>query len=169
MGRPKAEVVVAGTRLLDRAIAVLHAGGCDPVIAVVRHGTPVSGATAVVNPEPDRGMRSSLELAVDAAGGSDALAVLLVDMPGIDADAVRTVLAHWQPGRIVLARYPDGRRGHPTVMAPALWREALVEAGPDEGARALLAARPGLVDTVDVRGDASDLDTPGDLTGWSAR
>lgn len=169
MGRPKAQVVVAGTRLLDRAIAVLHNGGCDPVIAVVRDGTAVSGASAVVNPEPDRGMRSSLELAVEAADGCDALAVLLVDTPGIGAEAVRTVLAQWQPGRIVLARYPDGRRGHPTVMAPALWREALADAGPDEGARALLAARSQLVDSVDVPGDASDLDTPGDLTSWGAR
>jgi CTP:molybdopterin cytidylyltransferase MocA len=169
MGRPKAQIVIAGTRLLDRAIEALRDGGCDPVFAVVRTGTAVTGARAVVNPDPDRGMRSSLELVVEAASGCDALAVLLVDTPGIGAAAVRTVLTRWQPGRIVLARYADGRRGHPTMMAPAQWRAALVDAGPDEGARALLAARPELFDVVDVPGDAADLDTPDDLTGWVAR
>ena len=167
MGRPKAEVVLDGTRLLDRAIGVLRDGGCEPVIAVVRAGTAVD-AQAVVNPDPDRGMRSSLALAVAAAGRCDALAVLLVDTPGIGAAAVRTALARWQPGRIVLARYPDGRRGHPTVMAPALWRAAIDAAGPDEGARALLAARPELIDPVDVAGETSDLDTPDDLSRWCA-
>jgi molybdenum cofactor cytidylyltransferase/nicotine blue oxidoreductase len=166
MGLPKAEIVVDGTRLLDRAVAALRRGGCDPVLAVVREGTTLAGAQAVVNVDPARGMRSSIELAVAAAGDCDALAVLLVDLPGVDADAVAAVVAGWNPGRIAVARYGT-RRGHPTVMAPDLWREALVLAGPDEGARALLSTRPDLVDEVAVTGDGStDLDTPADLAAW---
>jgi CTP:molybdopterin cytidylyltransferase MocA len=166
MGRPKAEIVVAGARLVDRAVAVLRAAGCDPVIAVVRAGVDVGDATVVINPEPSRGMRSSLELAVRAALDADALAVLLVDAPGVGPDAVTATVGAWRPGRIAVARY-RARRGHPTVMAPALWREALALAGPDEGARALLAHRPELVDDVDVPGDPTDLDTPGDLERWT--
>jgi molybdenum cofactor cytidylyltransferase/nicotine blue oxidoreductase len=166
MGRPKAGLIVAGQRLLDRAVAALRNGGCAPVIAVVRDGTEVADATRVVNPDPSRGMRSSLALAVDAAADADALAVLLVDVPGIGAEAVRAVLAAWQPGRIAIGRY-QGRRAHPTVMAPTLWRAALALAGPDEGARALLASRPRLVDEVEVAGDPRDLDTPEDLRGWA--
>jgi molybdenum cofactor cytidylyltransferase/nicotine blue oxidoreductase len=166
MGRPKAGLIVAGQRLLDRAVAALRNGGCAPVIAVVRDGTEVADATRVVNPDPSRGMRSSLALAVDAATDADALAVVLVDVPGIGADAVRAVLAAWRPGRIAIGRY-HGHRAHPTVMAPPLWREALALAGPDEGARALLASRPELVDEVDVAGDPRDLDTPEDLRRWS--
>lgn len=170
MGTPKAELVVAGRRLLDRAVTALREGGCSPVIAVVRAGTTVGGVRAVVNPDPERGMRSSLALAVDAAAlaGADALAVLLVDVPGVGADAVRDVVRAWQPGRIAVARY-GRRRGHPTVMATALWREALTGARPDEGARALLAAHPELVDEVAVEGDATDLDTPADLVAWGRR
>jgi CTP:molybdopterin cytidylyltransferase MocA len=168
MGRPKADLVVDGARLLDRAVAVLTDAGCSPVVAVVREGMRVTGASAVVNPDPDRGMRSSLRLAVEAVPpGVDALAVLLVDTPGIGVDAVRTVVAAWQPGRIAVARY-GGRRGHPTVMSLDLWRAALDAAGADEGARALLTARPELVDEVDVSGDATDLDTPDDLAHWGA-
>jgi molybdenum cofactor cytidylyltransferase/nicotine blue oxidoreductase len=177
MGAPKAEVTVGGVRLLDRAVAAARAAGCAPVIAVVRAGTRVDGAEPVINPDPDRGMRSSLALAVDAVGdavdavdagevgGAEALAVLLVDAPGIGADALRAVVAAWRPGRIAVGRY-GGHRGHPIVMAPPLWRAALELAGPDEGARALLSARPELVDEVDVPGNPADLDTPDDLARW---
>jgi len=164
-GRPKAEVVVAGERLVDRAVAILRAAGGSPVIAVVRAGTSVPGAVVIENPDPDRGQRSSLELAVAAAAGADALAVLLVDLPGIGADAVAAVCAAWRPGRIAVGRY-GARRAHPIVMAPPLWADAIPLAGPDEGARALLSARPELVDEVDVPGDPADLDTPADLARW---
>lgn len=168
MGVPKGELVVGGERLLDRAVRVLRAAGCGPVIAVVRAQVTVADAIAVVNPAPERGMRSSLELAVTAAGAADALVVLLVDMPGVPSGAVGAVVDAWRPGRITVARYGD-RRGHPTVMAPDQWRSALALAGPDEGARAFLAAHRDLVDEVPVSGDPSDLDVPEDLAGWPDR
>lgn len=168
MGAPKGALLLAGERLVDRAVGVLRAGGCTEVLAVIRPGVTVADARAVVNPDPDRGLRSSLELALGAAGDADALLLLLVDLPGVTAAGVRVVRTAWHPGRIVAARY-DGRRGHPIAMAPALWRDALEMAGPDEGARALMRARPDLVDEVDVAGDPTDLDTPADLDSWRDR
>jgi CTP:molybdopterin cytidylyltransferase MocA len=165
MGTPKGELAVHGVRLVDRAVAAMRAGGCDPVLAVVRAGTAVPGARTLVNPDPARGLRSSLALAVDAAADAAALAVLLADLPGVAGDAVSAVASAWRPGRIAVARL-NGRRAHPTVMAPDLWRAALAAAGPDEGARALLADRPDLVDEIDVAGDPTDLDTPADLARW---
>lgn len=169
MGAPKGELVVGGMRLVDRAVAALRGGGCDPVLAVVRAGVVVPDARAVVNPDPDRGMRSSLALAVEAAGDADALAVLLADVPGQGGAAVRAVLSGWRAGRIAVACYGDGSRGHPIVMPIPLWSEALARAGPDEGARALLAGRPDLVDEIDAPGDPTDLDTPADLDAWARR
>lgn len=174
MGAPKAELVVGGVRLVDRAVAAAQDAGCRWIIAVVRGGTAVPGADVVVNPDPGRGQRSSLALALDrargpaptaGAAGVDAVAVLLVDTPGIGADAVRAVLAAWRPGRVAVGRY-GGRRGHPIVMAPRLWREAIALAGADEGARRFLAAHPDLVDEVPVPGDPADLDTPEDVRRW---
>lgn len=169
MGTPKADLVVAGTRLLDRAITVLREAGCDPVLAVVRPGTDVTGATAVVNDDPDRGMRSSLQCGIEAAGRTpDAIAVVLVDTPGITPQATRAVIEAWRPGRIAVASYA-GRRGHPTVMSPELWRQALERAEPDEGAKALLTAKAELIDEVAVEGDPTDLDTEADLARWNKR
>lgn len=170
MGRPKGELVVDGTRLVDRAVTAFTSAGCEHVIAVTRAGVDVSGARVIVNLDPSTGMRSSLELGVDAAAelGADVVAVILVDTPGVDAMAIRTVLARRRPDRIAVGTY-NGRRGHPTVMSIVLWRRALALAGPDEGARALLAAHPDLVDEIAVVGDPSDLDTAEDLRRWAAR
>lgn len=170
MGGPKADLVLDGVRLLDRAVGLLSAAGCDPVLAVVRAGITATAARLLVNGQPERGMRSSLDLAVAAAAtdGVDALAVLLVDTPGITADGVRGVVAAWRPGRIAVAGYRSGT-GHPIVMALPLWREALVLAAADEGARDLLAAHPELVDEIPVPGAPDDLDTPADLAAWHTR
>jgi CTP:molybdopterin cytidylyltransferase MocA len=170
MGGPKAELVLDGVRLVDRAVAGLRVAGCPEVIAVVRPGGRVDGARVVVNDEPERGLRSSLLLGVAAATGLDAaaVAVVLVDTPGITAEGSRAVLDAWRPGRIAIGRY-SGQRGHPTVMEPQLWRRAVELAGPDEGARALLRAEPALVDDVPVDGDPGDLDTPADLGRWQQR
>ena len=169
MGGPKADLVLACERLLDRAVRTLREAGCAPVVAVVRAGAAVpEGAVAAVNPDPERGMRSSLELAVAAAAGADALAVLLVDLPGVPASAVREVVAGWRPGRVAVGRFGEVR-AHPTVMAPALWRAALATAGPEEGARAFLRAHAELVDDVAVAGDPADLDLPADLDPWRDR
>ena len=165
MGRPKGELTLDGVRLVDLAVAALRDGGCAPVITVVRDGVEVADTIVTVNPDPGRGQRSSLALAVAAAGDADALAVLLVDTPGITAAAVRAVTAAWTPGRIAIGSY-GGRRAHPTVMAPALWREALALAGPNEGARALLSERADVVDVVEAPGDPVDLDTPDDVRAW---
>jgi molybdenum cofactor cytidylyltransferase/nicotine blue oxidoreductase len=165
MGTPKADLVVDGERLLDRAVRALRDGGCAPVYAVVRDAETLTDATTVINPNPDHGQRSSLELGVVAAGAIEAIAVLLVDMPGIGADAVRAVVKAWRPGRIAVGRVGD-RRVHPIVMAPAQWHEALALADADEGARRYLAAHTELVDEVEVQGSAQDLDTPDDLAAY---
>ena len=170
LGRPKADLVLGGERLLDRAVRVAREAGCGRVLAVVRDGTEAPGAYPVVNPDPGRGMRGSLALAVSAAAALDpppaALAVLLVDAPGVGAGAIRAVLGGWRPGRICVAGY-GGRRGHPIVMDLGAWAQALRAAAPDEGARAYLAARPDLVDEIAVSGDPYDIDTPDDLARWT--
>jgi CTP:molybdopterin cytidylyltransferase MocA len=168
MGRPKSDIVLAGERLVDRAVHAMVA--CVEVIVVVRDGTQVlPGARSVVNPSPESGMRSSLEIAVESAAEGaeevDAYAVMLVDVPGVTPEAVAAVIDAWRPGRIAVATY-DGTRGHPIVMDPASWREAIAMAGPHEGARRFLATRADLVDEVAVVGDPSDLDDLADLARW---
>ena len=162
MGQPKAELILDGERLVDRAVRVLRAGGCDEVVTVVREGVTSPDARVVVNPEPERGMGSSLRLALAAATGRRAV-ILLVDTPGIGADAVRAVLAVDAP--VVVATY-GGRRSHPVVVDHSWWGEVAELAAGDRGARPFLAAHPELVREVECPGDPSDLDTMGELASW---
>ncbi len=163
LGRPKAELVVAGERLADRAVRGLRAGGCTEVVAVVRAGIEVGDAVVVVNPDPDRGMGSSLRLGLAAASGDRAV-IVLVDTPGIGAEQVRRVLAVDAP--FVVARY-GARRGHPVAIARPLWAEVAALADDDEGARPFMRARPDLVTEVPCDGDPADIDTLGDLARWT--
>lgn len=165
MGRPKAEIIIDGSRLVDRAIDRLRGAGCDPIVAVVPVGVEAD-ALIVVNADPERGMLSSLELGLAALDAVDAVAVTLVDMPGMTSAAVGTVIAGWSPARIAVG-VVAGRRTHPTVMSPAMWREALASAGADEGARRYLAQREDLIDEVAVTINPADLDTPEDLAAWT--
>jgi CTP:molybdopterin cytidylyltransferase MocA len=164
-GRPKAEIVLGGERLVDRAVRVLRDGGCADVVAVVRDGVEVPGAVAVVNPDPERGMGSSLRLGLAAASGTRA-AIVLVDTPGIGADAVRRVLAVDAP--VVVATY-NGRRGHPVVIDRPLWTEVATLADGDHGARPFMRAHPDLVVEVACEGDPADVDTLADLAAWRER
>ncbi|MCW2494148.1 nucleotidyltransferase family protein [Jatrophihabitans sp.] len=175
MGAPKAELVVDGVRLLDRAIATLRGGGCTEVIAVVRDGVSASGARLVVNPDPDRGLASSLRLGLAAAetGGADIAVVLLVDVPGVNADAVRRVrstvaaaLAAGRPG-LAVATYSEGR-GHPVALSRPHWQQAAAAAYGDTGLRAFMQRNPDLVTEVPCHGDSRDLDTPADLRALAA-
>ena len=156
-GRPKADLVLGGERLVDRAVRVLREGGCADVVAVVRDGVAVPGAAAVVNPDPERGMGSSLRLGLAAASGTRAV-IVLVDTPGIGADAVRRVLG-------VDGAY-GGRRSHPVVLDRPLWTEVASLADGDQGARPFMRAHPDLVVEVACEGDPADVDTPADLAAW---
>jgi len=159
LGGPKAELVVAGERLLDRAVRVLREGGCAEVVAVVRADTKVDGAVVVVNSDPDRGMGSSLRLGLAAASG-DRAAIVLVDTPGVTADAVRRTLRVAAPAAV--ATY-GGRRGHPVVIDRPLWTNVAALAVGDAGARAFLREHPELVTEVTCTGDPADIDTAEDL------
>jgi CTP:molybdopterin cytidylyltransferase MocA len=159
LGGPKAELLVSGERLLDRAVRVLHESGCAEVVAVVRSGTRVDDAVVVVNSDPDRGMGSSLRLGLAAASG-DRAAIVLVDTPGITADAVRRTLGVAAP--VAIATY-GGRRGHPVVIDRPLWTDVAALADGEAGARVFVRKHPELVTEVPCVGDPADIDTAEDL------
>jgi nicotine blue oxidoreductase len=167
-GRPKALVEYEGSRLVDRAVATLRAGGTDPVVVVLGAAAGevrarLTGCTVVENPDWETGMGSSLRvgLAALAGTGADAAVILLVDTPGITAEAVRRVAALAAPDALVMGGYGD-RRSHPVLLGRDHWPGVAELAVGDTGARPYLRAHAGAVRVVpcgDVADD-HDLDTP---------
>lgn len=163
-GGPKAPVLWEGERLVDRAVRLLRAAGCDPVIVVLGAWQgEVAGATVVHNPEWASGMGSSLRVGLEAVAGVatpepvDRVVVTLVDLVELTEDAVAR-LARCD-ARLAAAAY-DGQRGHPVLIGREHFAGVGDSAVGDRGAREYLKDRDvTLVEVGDVAGPA-DLDLP---------
>ena len=164
---------VGGRPMLDRTIASLLDAGVDRVVVVVspsaRDG--FSGVASlgdprvsiVVNPDPDRGMFSSILTGLATAEG-DPILVLPGDMPFVQAKTMRLVAERClSTGRVVTPRRGDSR-GHPAAL-PGRLRELLLEADPNSNLSAWFAAhvQDRLLVDVDDPGVVRDVDRPGDL------
>ena len=134
MGTPKALLGFQGETFLDRLIRVLSSV-CNPIIVVVgahanqiRSGSERSGGVLfAVNPDPDRGMLSSLQcgLALVPPGAAAAMFVP-VDHPHMEASTVETLAARFVADRapVTVPTYL-GEHGHPVCIAKTLIDELL--------------------------------------------
>ncbi len=170
-GRPgeKLRANVGRATILGAAVAPALEAGLDELV-VVTGATDLSDlcppeATVLSNGNWKEGQATSLRAAVDWCHrqGHSAMVVGLGDMPGLTAEAWRTV-AEAPGGPIVVATY-RGRRGHPVRLDAEVWPS--LPLGGDEGARALIARHPELVTEVACSGRPADIDTREDLRRWS--
>jgi CTP:molybdopterin cytidylyltransferase MocA len=128
----------------------------DVVVVAGAYGLEAEGARVVECPEWERGPGASLRCGLAAlARETKAAVVVLADGPELAPEAVARVLAAWRDSsaELVAASY-GGVRGHPLLLARALW-----DAVPDEGLRALA---PLLVPCDDL-GHPGDVDRVEDL------
>jgi molybdenum cofactor cytidylyltransferase len=170
-GGAKLLALIRSEPLLSHTIQSLLGGGVDRVVVVL----PPSGSfdavraladprvCTVVNPDPSRGMFSSIQVGVASAEGDPSL-VLPGDMPFVRPETVASVLAACQrTNRIVSPRYA-GRRGHP-VGLPGYLRREIVDADPAVSLSAVL--EPHERDRIDLDvqdgGVLRDVDVIGDL------
>ena len=176
LGQPKATVELNGATLAVRGVALLRAGGADPVLVVtgaVRVAVP--GTVTVRNEDWASGMGSSLVAglrAVDAhgeevGGGARVAAavIALADQPLIGPEAVRRLIAaHAEGASVAVAAY-DGKPRNPVLIAREHWPEVVTMASGDAGARPFLRAHPDLVTLVECgdTGSPDDIDTPEQL------
>jgi CTP:molybdopterin cytidylyltransferase MocA len=168
LGQPKALVELGGQTLAERGVALLRAGGADPVL-VVTGAVPVSVPTAraVHNADWRTGMGSSLAAGLRALGatGCGAVVVALADQPLVGAEAVRRLIAAYLEGATVAVATYGGKPRNPVLIAREHWDSVLELAVGDTGARPFLRAHPELVRLVECgdTGSPYDVDTPEDL------
>lgn len=163
--RPKALLPYRGRPMIEHALGVLAAGGCDRIRVVlgaaaaeVLRTAQLGDAEVVVNEDWASGMGSSLRAGLDGLEAEGVL-VGLVDTPGVTAAAVRRVLGS---GAELAAASYAGERGHPVYIGARFLAQAWEGAVGDAGARALLRAHARelvLVECGDVA-TPDDVDTP---------
>ena len=169
LGSPKAQVAIDGVRLLDRAVDVLRAAGCTDLVAVLRapRGRCPVSTTRGQSTIPTAGWARRCGWVWRPARGEVAV-VMLVDTPGIGADAVRAVLAAvagGRAGRDRRLRRASGAAGRVRPRAVGRGRRA---GRRRPGGPGFLRAHPELVTAVPCAGDPADIDTPADLARWRA-
>jgi nicotine blue oxidoreductase len=169
-GGPKALAAYRGQLLVRRAAEALRAGGCARTLVVLGASAERVRAAApelayLDNPGWASGLASSLRAGLAALADTAAVAalVLLVDMPGVTAEAVRRVAALAGPDALAVAGYGE-RRGHPVLLGRAHWTAVAAQATGDAGARDYLVAHATALRVVPVGdvADDADADVPTD-------
>ena len=172
-GGDKLSALLDGRPILQHVLdAIATAGADEPIVVVPPSRLEAAaidwrGAKRVVNPDPARGLSSSVRVAWSAAlaGSSEANAVLILlgDQPTVEPALIRALLdAPLDSSRPVLAsRHRDGSPNPVRVeIAAASWIESL---DGDRGFGPLLDSHPELVRWLDGGGSNPDVDEPSDL------
>jgi molybdenum cofactor cytidylyltransferase len=173
-GGKKLLASIGGEPLLDHTIRSLLEGGVTEVIVVV--GTDARPelerdvnamndprVRPVENPDPSRGMFSSIQVGVATANG-DALVILPGDMPYVRAETVRAVIAKFREKYAIVSPRYKGKRGHPVVM-PLSLRDEIAATAPTANLHDVIHHHQDeRVDLdVDDPGVGRDVDTRADL------
>lgn len=182
MGSPKAWLDAGGQPFVVRLLASLRSAGVTRCLviasvddAAMQAVCDADGAELLVNPDPDRGMLSSIHIglrvlrageaaAPAVAAAPDALFVAPVDCPRVQPQTLALLMAQFAATHApIVVPIHGGRRGHPTLFAAQLFDE-LLQAPLDVGARAVVRAHA--ADRLEVHVDDAavldDVDTPED-------
>ena len=162
---------LGGRPVLQHVLDAVAAAGLERVVVVLgSDAAAVEGAVAwraerrVVNPDPMRGLASSVQIGIAALDADvDRAVVVLGDQPRVPAVAFAGLLgAPVDPARpVVVPVYPDDRGHNPVLLERAAFASASDLAG-DRGFGPWIVAHPELVREVPVSGQNPDMDTRSD-------
>jgi molybdenum cofactor cytidylyltransferase len=134
MGTPKALLRFQNETFLDRLVR-LFAAVCDPIIVVVGlHADKISSGIErgrdvlfAVNPDPERGMLSSLQCGLALVPPYAGAAMFLpVDHPHLETSTLETLAARFRADRApVIVPTHAGEHGHPVCISRPLIDELL--------------------------------------------
>jgi molybdenum cofactor cytidylyltransferase len=163
---------LGGKPLLQHVLDRVAAAGVEETVVVlgadaeaIEQAMDWRTERRVRNPDPDRGLASSLQAGMAALDdGVDAVLILLGDQPLVSTSTIRSLLDVPADTRhpIVVPRYETDAGRNPVLVrrgGMALVRET----EGDRGLGPLLEAHPELVHEVPIAGSNPDVDTTADL------
>jgi CTP:molybdopterin cytidylyltransferase MocA len=169
MGRPKLLLPWGDSTVLESTLGALRDGGVPTVVVVLAPAGPLAdwqpsaGVQTVVNPDPARGMLSSILTGITALECvPNPLLVCPADLPALRSATVAALLAFYAKRSGIVVPRHGRRRGHPLLISPR-WQARIPEVARGEGGlRRILELAAGAVHElpVDDSGSIRDLDTP---------
>lgn len=170
MGYPKALLPLGSDFFITRILRVLkNAGLPKPLIVLGKAASIIEAqigdwpADIRINPDPDRGQLSSIQLAL-AHLDPEAVAGMIwpVDQPAVSEDLVRRLIRLFAASEPPMA-FPtfDGKRGHPAIFHRCLFQE-FMDAPLAEGPKKILLRHQDAAITLptDEPAAVQDIDTP---------
>jgi molybdenum cofactor cytidylyltransferase len=180
MGHPKALLPFGDEIFITRILRVLQNSGFPrPAIILgrsvreVRPHLEAWSADIYVNPDPDRGQLSSIQLALTNVSPEYAAGMIWpVDQPAVSEELVRGLAQLFlSSGSWIVYPRCEGKRGHPAIFRRELFKEFL-NAPLEEGPGSILLRHQVMTSELPTQELATiqDIDTPVDyraLTGLS--
>lgn len=173
LGVDKRRLAHEGRTVIEVTVDRLRRGGLRPIVVVLEPASPCRAlpglqrdVVLVVNPDPDRGMLSSIREGLAALPPDvEAVAVQPGDHAFVPVAAVRALVASFARvgPALLVPRYPEGR-GHPLIIPRQLF-DAARACDDRVGLRQLVARHAELVVELALEhaGADADLDLPDDL------
>ena len=178
MGRPKQLLPWGEKTMLQHVVDTVCAAPVDRVILVlghhaqkildaldVGHRPAAPGIKIALNPQPERGLSSSVQVGLAALDDQvDAALFVLADQPGITPQIIAAIVERYhQTHAPIVVPVHQGRRGNPALFARETF-PALMQVRDDQGGRAILAQYAPRIEQVEVGSDAifQDIDTTED-------
>jgi molybdenum cofactor cytidylyltransferase len=170
MGRPKLLLPYRGGTLVGAVVEALRGGGVSKIVLVTSPGDEdlrawarESGVLTTVNPDPQRGMLSSIREGIAALGSTnEILLVSPADLPALRSETVAALVQRMEEtGAPLAVPVYQGKRGHPLAIAAALIPE-IDTLDLDVGLKQLRDRHEALLLEMEVEdaGVVQDVDTP---------
>ncbi len=172
MGLPKLLLPYGEKTVIETVLTVVKQSKLDQSLVVVhpddRDISPLAkrmGFEIAVNPEPARGMLSSIIAGLERIPEKvEAVVLVLGDQPGISASAIDLLIIAYRLKEkgLVLPIY-QGKRGHP-ILFDLKYRMEIKNLNPEIGLKQLIQLHPEDILEIPVNepGIIYDLDTPED-------
>jgi molybdenum cofactor cytidylyltransferase len=178
MGYPKALLPLGSDLFITRILRTLKDAGWIRPVLVLGKAAPVIqqqirdwSAEIRINPDPERGQLSSIQLGLSQAGPEhDAAMIWPVDQPAVSGDLVRRLaLSFLASGSMIAVPRFGSRRGHPAILHRAIFQE-FMDAPMQYGPKGILLRHQGEILEIPTEESAAvqDIDTPAeyqDLSG----
>ena len=165
---PKMLAPIDGVPMVRRTVESLLRAGVEFCLVVVAPsgvkaiGQALGGLPVrlVTNPDPSRGMFSSVQCALASARQEDQCLLLPGDMPHVQSSTIAAVIAAGQGGKRTVTPLLAGHRGHP-VLCSSVLRDRIVAAPIDSRLDHLLDQDDVVGVDVTDPGVRRDVDHPG--------